>query len=61
MQPKLHAIQSLNRLRHHSVADITVEGLAKELGIAKSGFGISQVAGSCLMPYWITGFTKPLK
>jgi len=29
---------ALGRLRDHSVADITVEGLAKELGIAKSGF-----------------------
>jgi len=29
---------ALGRLCDHSVADITVEGLAKELGIAKSGF-----------------------
>jgi len=29
---------AMGRLRDHSVADITVEGLAKELGIAKSGF-----------------------
>ena len=29
---------AMKRLRDHSVADITVEGLAKELGIAKSGF-----------------------
>ena len=28
----------MGRLRDHSVVDITVEGLAKELGIAKSGF-----------------------
>lgn len=29
---------ALSRLRDHSVADISVAGLAKELGIAKSGF-----------------------
>ena len=29
---------AMKRLCDHSVADITVEGLAKELGIAKSGF-----------------------
>ena len=29
---------AMGRLCDHSVADITVEGLAKELGIAKSGF-----------------------
>ena len=50
------------RLRDHSVADITVEGLAKELGIARSGFywhfkSREGLLGA-LLDYWVHEVTE---
>jgi len=53
---------AMGRLRDHSVADITVEGLAKELGIAKSGFywhfKSRDELLDALLDYWIHEVTE---
>jgi AcrR family transcriptional regulator len=53
---------AMGRLRDHSVADITVEGLAKELGIAKSGFywhfKSREELLNALLDYWIHEITE---
>ena len=53
---------ALDRLRHHSIADITVEALAKELGIAKSGFywhfkNRAELLDA-LLDYWVHEITE---
>ena len=53
---------AMTLLRDHSVADITVEGLAKKLGIAKSGFywhfRSREELLNALMDYWLHEFTE---
>ena len=53
---------AMKRLCDHSVADITVEGLAKELGIAKSGFywhfkSREEMLGA-LLDHWVHEITE---
>jgi len=53
---------AMKRLSDHSVADITVEGLAKELGIAKSGFywhfKSREELLDALLDYWVHEITE---
>ena len=53
---------AMRRLCDHSVADITVEGLAKELGIAKSGFywhfKSREELLDALLNYWVHEVTE---
>ena len=53
---------AMERLCDHSVADITVEGLAKELGIAKSGFywhfKSREELLNALLDYWVHEVTE---
>jgi AcrR family transcriptional regulator len=53
---------ALTLLRDHSVADITVEGLAKKLGVAKSGFywhfRSREEMLNALLDYWLHEVTE---